>query len=134
MDLKPAMIAAALGLALAGNGSLAALAQDDGGQLPLLEQPAPAEQAEKPQCVTSTAGFKVKDSQATFEVELVNSCDMRLKCTVDAFVIGAKGQSQGQGTLILASAPKGQTTAETYVLKVKSAGGMANVSHSCEAI
>lgn len=64
----------------------------------------------------------------------MNSCDMRLKCTVEVFVMGARGTAQGHGTLVLAAAPKGQTTRQTYVLKVKSAGGMANMSHSCKAI
>jgi hypothetical protein len=102
----------------------AALAEDESGQKP----------PEKSQCIASNTGFKEKGRAATYEIELINSCDMRLKCTVDAFVIGARGQTQGHGTLVLAAAPKGETTRKTYVMKVKSAGGMANVSHRCKAI
>lgn len=137
MNFKPAVTAVWLALALAASGGFAVAAEEGDGQVPPPEQSAPAEQQkppEKPKCVTSNAGFKEKDKRATFEVELINSCDMRLKCTVDAFVIGAKGQVQGHGTLILGSAAKGQTTSKTYVLKVKSSGGMANVSHNCKQI
>jgi hypothetical protein len=115
----------AIGFALMVTGAAGtALAEDESGQQP----------PEKPQCVASNTGFKEKGKAASYEIELVNSCDMRLKCTVDAFVIGARGQAQGHGTLVLAAAPKGQTTRKTYVMKVKSAGGMANVSHRCKAI
>jgi hypothetical protein len=114
----------AIGFALMVTGAAGtALAEDESGQQP-----------EKPQCVASNTGFKENGRTTTYEIELVNSCDMRLKCTVDAFVIGARGQAQGHGTLILAAASKGQTTRKTYVMKVKSAGGMANVSHRCKAI
>src|ERR1700742_2703460 len=88
-------------------------------QEPPTEQKPDQKPAEKPQCIASNAGFKQKGGVPTFEVELVNSCDRRLKCIVDAFVTGARGQVQGHGTLTLAAAPKGQTTSKTYVMKVK---------------
>ena len=124
-------------LCLTGGGVLGALAQGatvPDGQQPPAEQAADQKPPEKPKCVTSNTAFKEKGKAATFEIELENSCDERLKCTVDAFVTGARGQAQGHGTLILAAAPKGQTTRKAYVMKVKSAGGMANVSHSCKSL
>jgi hypothetical protein len=133
--LRTTSVAFVLAL-LAING--AALAQDNDvseGQLPPLEQPAAAEQQpEKPKCVTSNTEWKEKGKLTTFEVELQNTCDMRLKCTVEAFVTGSGGQAQGHGTIVLEAAPKGQTTRNAYTMKVKSAGGMANVSHSCKSI
>ncbi len=97
-------------------------------------RPAPEAAPEKQQCVNSNADFKTKGGAATFEVELINTCNKRVKCTIDAFVTGAKGPVQGHGTLTLAAAAKGQRTSKTYIMKVKSAGGMANVAHSCKAI
>ncbi len=133
MTFRSTWAAGALALLLASGGSFTALAQDaaaDDGQKPPAEQAAP----EKPKCVTSNTNFKEKGKAAIFEVELQNTCDMRLKCTIDAFVTGARGQAQGHGTIILAAAPKGQTTRNAYALKVKSAGGIANVSHSCKSL
>lgn len=100
------------------------------------EQQAPAEQAaqEKPACVISNTAWKEKGKAVSFEIELQNVCGQRLKCTVDAFVIGSRGQAKGHGTLILAAGSKGQPTRNAYAMKVKSAGGMANISHSCKSI
>lgn len=133
MTFKPTWAAAVVALLLASGGSFTALAQDaagDDAQKPPVEQAAP----EKPKCVTSNTNFKEKGKAAIFEVELQNACDMRLKCTIDAFVTGSRGQAQGHGTIILAAAPKGQTTRNAYAMKVKSASGVANVSHSCKSL
>jgi hypothetical protein len=132
MTFRSASAAIGLAMILAGGASFGALAQD-GQKPPVAEQQADQKPAEQPKCITSNTDFKQKGNSPTYQIELVNSCDMRLKCTIDAFVIGARGQAQGHGTLILAAAPKGQTTSKTYVMKVKSLGGMANVSHSCKA-
>ena len=96
-------------------------------------EPKPAEQPEKkPDCVTNQTGFKQNGDQPVYEVALENSCDMRLKCTIDLYVLGARGPAQGRGTLVLGPAAKGQTTRKVYVLKVKSAGGMASMSHTMQ--
>jgi hypothetical protein len=108
------------------------------GQRPPAEQqaePKPADQPEKkPDCVTNQTGFKQNGDQPVYEVALENSCDMRLKCTIDLYVLGARGPSQGRGTLVLGPAAQGQTARKVYVLKVKSAGGMASMSHKCTKI
>jgi hypothetical protein len=131
-----------LALALAGglcSSALAVTPHIPDGQQPPAEQQAeqkPAEQTpeEKPKCVTNQSGFKQAGDKPTFEVALENSCDMRLKCTIDVFVLGAKGPAQGHTTLTLGAAANGQTTRKVYVLKVKSASGMANMSHECKKI
>ena len=73
----------------------------DGQQPPAVEQvePKPAEPAKKPDCVTNETAFKQNGEQPVFEVALENSCDMRLKCTVDLTVMGSRGVAQGRGTL-----------------------------------
>ncbi len=133
MTFKAAMTAFGLVLCFAG-GTFAQDAAVPDGQQPPAEQSADQKPPEKPKCVASNTEFKEKGKTATFEVELENSCDERLKCTIDAFVTGARGQAQGHGTLILAAAPKGQTTRKAFVMKVKSASGTANVSHSCKSL
>jgi hypothetical protein len=112
-------------------------APSDGQKPPVAEEePAKTDEAagEKPKCVTSNTAWREKGKSIMFEIELLNTCDMRLRCTVDAFVMGARGPAQGHGTVVLAAAPKGQTTRNVYAMKVKSAGGMANISHTCKAI
>ena len=133
---------AGLALILAGGFCSSALAVKPlipDGQQPPTEQQAeqkPAEQKpeEKPKCVTNQSDFKQAGGKPTFEVALENSCDMRLKCTIDVFVMGAKGSAQGHTTLTLGAAAKGQSSRKVYVLKVKSLGGMANMSHECKKI
>jgi hypothetical protein len=93
-----------------------------------------ADKKEEPKCVTNQTGFKQVGDQPVFEVALENSCDARIKCTVDIYVLGAKGPSQGHSTLVLGPAAKGQTSRKVYVLKVKSPGGMANMSQECKKI
>jgi hypothetical protein len=139
--LRSVLAAAGGALILAGGFCSPALAvkpQIPDGQRPPAEQqaePKPGEQPEKkPDCVTNQTGFKQNGDQPVYEVALENSCDMRLKCTIDLYVLGARGSAQGRGTLILGPAANGQTTRKVYVLKVKSAGGMASMSHQCKKI
>jgi hypothetical protein len=112
-----------------------ALAQDQDGQKPPTDQPAQSESkpAEQPKCVTSKTEWKQNGRDMTFEIELHNDCEMRLQCRIEAFVMGSRGTAQGQGTVLVAPKSKGGA-AKPYGLKVKSLGGMANVSHSCKAI
>jgi len=107
-----------------------------GGQKPPEEQqaePKPAEQPEK-NCITSNTEFKQNGEQPVYEVALENSCNMRLKCTIELYVVGARGPAQGRGTVVLGPAAEGQTTRKVYALKVKSLGGMASMSQKCEKI
>ena len=137
MSARPLLAAIGLALIVAVGGIFPALAQVDAipdGQKPPAEQQAKPPEPEKPKCVASNTGFKEKGGKPVYEIELVNSCDMRVKCTIDVFVMGARGTAQGHSTLVLQAAPKGQTTSKIYTLKVKSAGGMANMSQSCKAI
>src|SRR6185503_16377452 len=87
---------AAAGIVLCLITGTVVLAQDGHDQTPPSDQQAPAEKpAEKPKCVTSNTAWKEKGKSMLFEIELQNTCDQRLKCTVDAFVIGSRGQAQG---------------------------------------
>ena len=108
------------------------------GQQPPAEQQAeqkPAEQKpDEKKCITNKTDFKQAGIQPTYEIALENSCDMRIKCTIDVSVMGAKGIAQGHTTLTLGAAAKGQSTRKVYVLKVKSLGGMATLSQECKQI
>jgi len=104
------------------------------GQKPPAEQKPAEPKKEEPKCVTNQTGFKQVGDKPVFEVALENTCEVRLKCTIDIYVLGAKGPVQGRATMVLGPAAKGQTTRKVYALKVKSAGGMANMSQECRKI
>ena len=112
--LLRSVLAAAGGLLILAGGlcspALAVKPQIPDGQRPPAEQaePKPAEQPEKkPDCVTNQTGFKQDGDQPVYEVALENSCDMRLRCTIDLYVLGARGPAQGRRTLVLGPAAKG---------------------------
>jgi len=140
--LKSLSVKAGLALVLAGCFCTSAMAikpQIPNGQQPPAEQqteqkPAEQQPAEKPKCVTEQSGFRQVGDKPIFQVALENSCDARMKCTIDVSVMGAKGIAQGHTTLTLGPAAKGQSTRKVYVLKVKSPGGMASMSHECKKI
>jgi hypothetical protein len=129
--------AAALALILAGgfcSSVFAVTPEIPDGQRPATEQKPAEPKKEEPKCVANQTDFKQVGGKPVFEVALENSCDVRLKCTIDIYVLGAKGPVQGQTTLVLDPAAKGQTTRKVHAFKVKSAGGMANMSQQCKQI
>src|SRR5262245_36445955 len=84
VTLKTMAVAIAVSAAAFGT----ALAQDQDGQKPPAEPPAQAEPKppDQPKCVTSKTEWKQNGKAMTFEIELHNACEMRLKCTIEAFV------------------------------------------------
>jgi hypothetical protein len=82
-------------------------------------------------CIEETGDYQSHGSAVTFVIGLANKCDKRLKCTIDAYVVGAKGPASGHTTLILGAASSGAAAKKTYAMKVKAAGGTAQVSRQC---
>ncbi len=135
MSLRSSLSIAGLALILASSSAFAVTPEIPDGQKPPAEQAEQkVEKKEEPKCVTNQTAFKQAGNQPVFEVVLENSCDMRIRCTVNVYVLGAKGPSQGQTTLVLGPAAKGQTSRKVHAFKVKSAGGMANMSQECKTI
>jgi len=82
-------------------------------------------------CIDETGDYKTHGHAVTFVIGLSNKCDKRLKCTIDAYVVGAKGPSSGHATLIIGATSSGTAAKQTYAMKVKMAGGTAQVSRQC---
>jgi hypothetical protein len=82
-------------------------------------------------CIEETGDYQSHGSAVTFVIGLANKCDKRLKCTIDAYVVGAKGPSSGHTTMLLGAASSGAAARKTYAMKVKAAGGIAQVSRQC---
>jgi hypothetical protein len=82
-------------------------------------------------CIDETGDYQAHGNAVTFVIGLSNKCDKRLKCTIDAYVVGAKGPSSGHATLILGATSSGAAAKQSYAMKVKMAGGTAQVSRQC---
>ncbi len=90
----------------------------------------PAAQSE---CVSDTSSFKAEDRHAYFIVALENECEQRVKCEIRANIRTARGKAHGRATLILAPKSAGAEAKKSYSLRVKVAGGMAQVERNCTA-
>jgi hypothetical protein len=82
-------------------------------------------------CIEETGDYQSHGGAVTFVIGLANKCDKRLKCTIAAYVVGAKGPSSGHTTMLLGAASIGAAAKKTYAMKVKAAGGTAQVSRQC---
>lgn len=129
-----ACVAAFTAVAYAGSGS----DNEDGQRPPVTQDNVPhviqneAQLAPPKECLTDRTGFRNRDGQNEFYVELINACDQALVCVVKAYVIGAEGGKAGSGTLLLAPALDGAAVHETWTMATAQNGGMASVSRSCE--
>jgi hypothetical protein len=63
----------------------------------------------------------------TFE----NKCEARLKCAVFAYLLNARGPTQGRTTLILGPKSQGPAAKKSYALKVKGVGGFSTADREC---
>lgn len=84
-------------------------------------------------CIADEANFKAEDKRAYFIVALENRCEQRVKCEVFASVNSARGNKRGRATLVLAAKSAGAEARKSYRMRVKVAGGMAQVEHDCKA-
>jgi len=85
------------------------------------------------QCVAGSGRFKAEDRHAYFIVALENSCEQRVKCEVNARIRTARGNTKGHTTLVLAARSAGAEARKSYSLRVKVAGGKAQIAHNCTA-
>jgi len=95
---------------------------------------APAAATDLQSCLSETGDYVVHGKTVTYVIGITNSCDKRLKCTIDANVTGAKGSSLGHTVMILGASSSGAAAKKTYAMKVKSAGGTAQVSRDCKTL
>jgi hypothetical protein len=84
------------------------------------------------ECIDEDGEFESHGKTNTFVFTLENKCEAHLRCTIDAYVTGAKGPSSGYGTVILGPKSKGAAAKSSYTMKVKMPGGTAQASRSCK--
>ena len=105
--------------------------------LPGTATPASKQQDPVPDAGTTGQAPCIEDDYETpgktvsYVIGLENECDKRLKCEIFANVTGARGSSFGHTTLILGAKSSGAAAKKSYTMKVKAAGGTAQVSREC---
>jgi hypothetical protein len=84
------------------------------------------------QCIgDDDTGYAQTGKTFTFTMNFHNDCDRQIACEVDAYVVSARGPSQGHTTLKFAA--KAQTpTKASYTMRVKAIGGTAQYSRDCK--
>ena len=70
----------------------------------------------------------------TYVIAIENKCEKRLRCKVFVSVMSAKGSAEGHATLTLAAHSQGPKAKQSYVLKVKMMGGIAQASCECKVL
>ena len=86
------------------------------------------------ECIATSGDYVTRGKAVTYVITLENKCEQRLKCIVDAYVVGAKGPASGHTTMILAPQSQGAAAKKSYAMKVKAAGGMAQLSRDCKQL
>ena len=119
--------------AIAAKRSADVVAGQESSQIeaqPEMTQKTPVPQ-KPPNCIADKLGFK---PDKTYVVELANLCELRMRCKINAYVVTSRGPMTGRKTLTLAPTSKGAAAHKVYVMKLKEAGGTADVSRQCKVL
>jgi hypothetical protein len=107
------------------------------GAAAALGQPA-APQAAAPAdlqtCLQETGDYMTRGKTVTYVIGLTNTCAKRLRCEIYANISGARGSSLGHTVMTLGPAGSGAAAKQTYTMRVKAEGGIAQVSRDCKAL
>jgi hypothetical protein len=144
---EPVRTVSALKLLLAGALCLAAAAapaEEAANASALPQNPLPSSAAPQPAqpspagdlqaCLNETGDYVTIGRAVIYVIVIANTCDKRLRCEIYANVTGAKGSSLGHTIMTLGEAGSGPEAKQTYSMRVKAAGGIAQVSRDCKAL
>jgi hypothetical protein len=135
MNCKSSLSASILALVLSMGFAVPSMAADDeSGQKPPSEAQTEQKPVEDNKCASIDTGYVKATKGATFHIMLKNTCERRLRCTVNIYHVDSRGPHKGAGTLMLAPKSKGDKANKSYVMKVGEMGGSANISHECKKI
>jgi hypothetical protein len=145
-----------LATTLCAGFAVAALAQDAGepqqiapvappalpeNPLPGTPSSAPAPQTAAPStptdlqaCLQESGDYVTHGKTVDYVIGITNTCEERLRCEIFANVTGVKGSSLGHAVMILGPASSGTRAKKTYIMPVKSAGGITQVSRECKVL
>jgi hypothetical protein len=97
-------------------------------------QPAAPAAADLQSCLEETGDFVTHGRAVSYLIGLTNSCDKRLRCEIFANVSGARGTTLGHTIMMLGAKSTGAGANKTYTMRVKAAGGVAQVSRQCKVM
>jgi hypothetical protein len=108
---------------------------------PLPGTPTPAPQAAAPglpadlqACLQETGDYVTRGQTIFYVIAIANSCNARLRCEIFANVTGVRGTTLGHTVMILGPAGNGNAAKKIYDMRVKAAGGIAQVSRECKVL
>ena len=85
-------------------------------------------------CLQQTGDYLTHGKTVTYVIGVTNTCAKRLRCEIYANISGARGSSLGHTIMTLGPAGSGAAAQQTYTMRVKAAGGVAQVSRNCKAL
>lgn len=105
-----------------------------GAAAALGETAAPAAPADLQSCLHETGDYLTRGKTVTYVIGITNTCAQRLRCEIYANVTGVRGTSLGHAIMTLGPAGSGAAEKQTYTMRVKAEGGIAQVSRDCKAL
>ncbi len=84
-------------------------------------------------CLQETGDYVTRGRSIFYVIAITNSCNVRLRCEIFANVTGVKGTSLGHTVMVLGPAGNGAAK-KSYDMRVKAAGGIAQVSRDCKVL
>jgi hypothetical protein len=85
-------------------------------------------------CLHETGDYVTHGKTVDYVIGITNTCEKRMRCEVFANVTGARGTALGHTVMVLGPAKNGNAAKRTYVMPVKCAGGIAQVSRECKVL
>lgn len=95
---------------------------------------APGSPADLQECLRETGDYVTRGRTVDYVIGITNTCEKRLRCEIFANVTGARGTVLGHTVMILGTASSGAGAKKTYAMRVKAAGGVAQVSRECKVL
>jgi hypothetical protein len=95
---------------------------------------APAAATDLQSCLQQTGDYVTRGKTVTYVIGITNTCAKRLRCEIYANISGSRGSSLGHAIMTLGPAGSGAAAQQTYTMRVKAAGGIAQVSRDCKAL
>jgi hypothetical protein len=105
-----------------------------GAAAALGETAAPAAPTDLQSCLQETGDYMTRGKTVDYVIGITNTCAQRLRCEIYANVSGARGAALGHTIMTLGPAGSGAAAQQTYTMRVKAAGGIAQVSRDCKAL
>ena len=85
-------------------------------------------------CLQETGDYMTRGKTVTYVIGITNICAKRLRCEIYANISGARGSSLGHAIMTLGPSGSGAAAQQTYTMRVKAEGGIAQVSRDCKAL